>query len=112
MPQVTDVTSADFRCYTSQTQATASTIQVQAGSQMGVGADQAMYHPGVINVYMAKAPGNVTTWDGSGTVWFKVRRGDEPAKYLLSNMIVIRSTKLLLSQTAALQSPGPLRVCL
>jgi len=69
---VTDVTSADIRCYTSQTSATASTATVAAGSQLTVGADQAMYHAGVINVYLAKAPGNVSTWDGSGTVWFKV----------------------------------------
>ncbi|KAH9478438.1 Endo-beta-1,4-glucanase D [Psilocybe cubensis] len=69
---VTDVTSADFRCYTSQTQATASTATVAAGSQIGIQADQSMYHPGVVNVYMAKAPGNVSTWDGSGAVWFKV----------------------------------------
>ena len=24
------------------------------------------------NIYMAKAPGNVTNWDGSGAVWFRV----------------------------------------
>ncbi|PPQ86655.1 hypothetical protein CVT25_006839 [Psilocybe cyanescens] len=69
---VTDVTSADFRCYTSQTGATASTANVAAGSTIGIGADQSVYHPGVVNVYMAKAPGNVTTFDGSGAVWFKV----------------------------------------
>ncbi|PPQ65355.1 hypothetical protein CVT26_000070 [Gymnopilus dilepis] len=70
---VTDVTSADFRCYTSQTNAQASTATVTAGSTIGIQADQAIYHPGVINVYMAKAPNNnVASWDGSGTVWFKV----------------------------------------
>jgi hypothetical protein len=70
--QVTDVTSIDLRCYTSETDATASTLTVNAGSTVGFQADMAMYHPGFINVYMAKAPGNVTEWDGSGTVWFKV----------------------------------------
>ncbi|KAH9478437.1 putative endo-beta-1,4-glucanase D [Psilocybe cubensis] len=69
---VTDVTSADFRCYTSETHATASTATVAAGSTIGIGADQPVYHPGVVNVYMAKAPGNVSTFDGSGAVWFKV----------------------------------------
>ncbi len=34
--------------------------------------DQPIYHPGVINVYMAKAPGAASAFDGSGTVWFKV----------------------------------------
>ncbi|KAF8879663.1 glycoside hydrolase family 61 protein [Gymnopilus junonius] len=69
---VTDVTSQDLRCYTSETGATASTATVAAGSQIGFQADQSMYHQGVVNVYMAKAPGNVSTWDGSGAVWFKV----------------------------------------
>ncbi|KAJ3557993.1 hypothetical protein NP233_g11598 [Leucocoprinus birnbaumii] len=69
---VTDVTSIDLRCYTSQTGATASTVTVAAGSTIGVSANGPMYHDGVINVYMAKAPSNVSTWDGSGAVWFKV----------------------------------------
>ncbi|KDR80003.1 hypothetical protein GALMADRAFT_136572 [Galerina marginata CBS 339.88] len=69
---VTDVTSPDIRCYTSQTGATASTATIAAGSKLAIGADQSLYHAGVVNVYMAKAPGNVSTWDGSGSVWFKV----------------------------------------
>ncbi|KAK7044564.1 lytic polysaccharide monooxygenase [Favolaschia claudopus] len=70
---VTDVTSADFRCYDSQTSPTASTITVAAGSSLGIACDQTIYHPGVVNVYMAKAPsGNVSTFAGDGAVWFKV----------------------------------------
>ncbi|KAF7318880.1 Lytic polysaccharide monooxygenase [Mycena chlorophos] len=70
---VTDVTSADFRCYDSQTAGTASTITVAAGSTMGIQCDNTMYHPGVVNVYMAKAPsGNVSSFAGDGAVWFKV----------------------------------------
>ncbi|THU86950.1 glycoside hydrolase family 61 protein A [Dendrothele bispora CBS 962.96] len=71
---VTDVTSAAFRCYTEETQATAQTIQVAAGSDLGIAVSdaQGIYHPGVVNIYMAKAPGDVTSWDGSGDVWFKV----------------------------------------
>ncbi|KAK7472012.1 hypothetical protein VKT23_000119 [Stygiomarasmius scandens] len=71
---VTDVTSEAFRCYTAETHATAQTIQVAAGSQLGFVTDTAdgIGHPGSVNIYMAKAPGNVTTWDGSGQVWFKV----------------------------------------
>ncbi|KAF8966548.1 glycoside hydrolase family 61 protein [Flammula alnicola] len=69
---VTDVTSADFRCYDSATNPTASTATVAAGSTIGFQADGSVYHPGVINVYAAKAPSNVTTWDGSGAVWFKI----------------------------------------
>ncbi|XP_006463428.1 hypothetical protein AGABI2DRAFT_137828 [Agaricus bisporus var. bisporus H97] len=69
---VTDVTSNDLRCYNSETQATASTLTVSAGSTIGFQANGPMYHQGFVNVYMAKAPGNVSQWDGSGKVWFKV----------------------------------------
>ncbi|KAF5384059.1 hypothetical protein D9615_003147 [Tricholomella constricta] len=69
---VTNVQSPDFRCYTSQTQATASTVSVAAGSQLGIQSNSLLYHLGVVNVYMAKAPVNVSTWDGSGDVWFRV----------------------------------------
>nr|AFO72232.1 glycoside hydrolase family 61 protein A [Heterobasidion parviporum] len=70
---VTDVTSPDFRCYDSQTDPTASTITVAAGAQLGIMSDGTIYHPGVVNVYLAKAPsGDAATFDGSGTVWFKV----------------------------------------
>ncbi|KAF5349474.1 hypothetical protein D9756_008931 [Leucocoprinus leucothites] len=70
---VTDVNSIDFRCYTSQTNAKATTINVGAGTQLGIGIGSGtIYHAGVVNVYMAKAPGDVSTWDGSGSVWFKV----------------------------------------
>ena len=69
---VTDVTSPDFRCYDSQTDPTAETITVAAGSQLGIMSDGTIYHPGVVNVYMAKAPGDVDGWAGDGDVWFKV----------------------------------------
>lgn len=29
-------------------------------------------HPGVLQAYMAKAPGAVSDFDGSGNVWFKI----------------------------------------
>ncbi|KAJ7104508.1 glycoside hydrolase family 61 protein [Mycena belliarum] len=70
---VTDVTSADFRCYNSDFPKAVSTISVAAGSTLGIACDQTIYHPGVVNVYMAKAPnGNVSTFTGDGAVWFKV----------------------------------------
>ncbi|KZS95010.1 glycoside hydrolase family 61 protein [Sistotremastrum niveocremeum HHB9708] len=69
---VTDVTSADFRCYDSATNPTTSTVTIAAGSQLGIECDNTIYHPGVVNVYMAKAPSSVTGWAGDGAVWFKV----------------------------------------
>ena len=69
---VTDVTSPDLRCYDSQEPGTATTIDVGAGQQMGIMSDGTIYHPGVVNVYMAKAPGDVDSFAGDGDVWFKV----------------------------------------
>lgn len=72
--QVTDVTSEAFRCYTAETHATAQTINVAAGSEISIAANGNISHPGVANIYLAKAPTStdVTYWDGSGNVWFKV----------------------------------------
>jgi len=71
---VTDVTSSDLRCYDSATNPTASTVTVAAGQQIGIMSDNTIYHPGVVNVYMAKAPSGtaVASWAGDGDVWFKV----------------------------------------
>jgi len=69
---VTDVTSSDLRCYDSATAGTATTISVAAGSELGIMSDGTIYHPGVVNVYMAKAPDSVDGWAGDGDVWFKV----------------------------------------
>ncbi|KAH6899218.1 glycoside hydrolase [Coprinopsis sp. MPI-PUGE-AT-0042] len=71
---VTDVKSQDFRCYTSETRATAQTMTVSAGSRIGLNTDGNVYHPSTTNIYMAKAPSGVdiANWDGSGQVWFRV----------------------------------------
>ncbi|KAJ6517469.1 glycosyl hydrolase family 61-domain-containing protein [Mycena vitilis] len=74
---MTDVTSSDVRCYDSLQSGTASTTTVAAGSTVGFtvsGNPANLYHPGVVNVYMAKAPAgtDVASWDGSGSVWFKI----------------------------------------
>ena len=73
---VTDVTSKDFTCNsgTSSTAAGTGTATVAAGSTLGFALDQAIYHPGVLNIYMAKAPGAANAFDGSGQVWFKVKQ--------------------------------------
>jgi len=72
-----DVSLTDVRCYTSEESGTASTTTVAAGSTVGFTVDgnpSNLYHPGVVNVYMAKAPSgtDVASWDGSGDVWFKI----------------------------------------
>jgi len=73
----TDVTETDIRCYTSLESGTSSTMSVAAGSTVGFtvnGNPSNLYHPGVLNVYMAKAPSgtDVASWDGSGEVWFRI----------------------------------------
>ncbi|KAL5535827.1 hypothetical protein ACEPAF_3921 [Sanghuangporus sanghuang] len=69
---VTDVTSLDIRCYTSQQSGTAETITVLGGSTIGFSSDQAVYHQSTTNIYAAKAPSNVDGWAGDGAVWFKL----------------------------------------
>ncbi|KAF8710706.1 Glycoside hydrolase family 18 protein, partial [Rhizoctonia solani] len=70
---VTDVSSTDFTCNAGGRSAgSTSTATVPAGSTIGFALDQAIYHAGVINVYMAKAPSTAASFDGSGNVWFKV----------------------------------------
>ncbi|KZP10705.1 lytic polysaccharide monooxygenase [Athelia psychrophila] len=69
---VIDVTSPDFRCYDSATSGTAATVAVAAGSTLGIECDITIYHAGVVNVYMAKAPSAVSSFAGDGDVWFKV----------------------------------------
>ncbi|KAJ7289509.1 glycosyl hydrolase family 61-domain-containing protein [Mycena rebaudengoi] len=72
------VTSPDIRCYTSTQSGTApGVMSVAAGSTVGFtvnGNPSTLYHPGTVNVYMAKAPTgtDVSKWDGSGNVWFKI----------------------------------------
>ncbi|TEB37989.1 endoglucanase II [Coprinellus micaceus] len=69
---ITDVSSTNFRCYNQGGAASSSTARVSAGSRIGFQANQGVYHQSVTNIYMAKAPGNVSQWDGSGNVWFRV----------------------------------------
>ncbi|KAG8933776.1 hypothetical protein FRC02_011195 [Tulasnella sp. 418] len=70
---VTAVNSIDFRCNKGASNgASTQTAAVTAGSTIGFSLDNTLYHSGVLNVYMAKAPSTASTFDGSGSVWFKV----------------------------------------
>ncbi|KIM21889.1 glycoside hydrolase family 61 protein, partial [Serendipita vermifera MAFF 305830] len=62
----------DFRCNAGGGTGTATfTATVAAGATVGFALDQAIFHPGVLNVYMSKAPGTAAAYDGSGG-WFKI----------------------------------------
>jgi len=72
---LTDVTSSDMQCYDSTESGTASTATIAAGSPLTVnvwGNPASMYHPSVVNVYMAKAPSTVAGWTPTDAAWFKV----------------------------------------
>ncbi|KAK0120063.1 hypothetical protein ONS95_011476 [Cadophora gregata] len=72
---VVDVTSKDIRCNVKGDSIFApGTLGVTAGSTVGFTADPPIYHPGPLQAYMAKVPAGSTasTWDGSGSVWFKI----------------------------------------
>lgn len=48
-----------------------STATVAAGATVGFALDQAIFHHGVLNVYLSKAPSTAASYDGSGG-WFKI----------------------------------------
>ena len=53
------------------------TFKVAAGAGLPVYYNQAPWHRGPYQVYMAKVPEgqDVNAWDGAGQVWFKVYSG-------------------------------------
>ncbi len=69
---VENPTSADIRCYTSQTAPNVATVA--AGSTIHYISTQQINHPGPTQYYLAKAPAgsSAKTFDGSGSVWFKI----------------------------------------
>lgn len=75
-------TSPDIRCYSNGKKAETGTVA--AGGTLGIGASQGVFHPGPIQFYMAKAPAGVdiSSWDGSGSVWFKTYSEKPPSSKL------------------------------
>ena len=77
---VQDVTSPDMRCGGEEPNPTNATVKtVAAGSTVGFWVEGGIGHPGPLQFYMAQAPSgkDLATWDGSGTVWFKIA-GEPP----------------------------------
>jgi len=75
---VTDVTSAAIRCYELSAGSPATTATVSAGSSVGFTVAPDIFHPGPLAFYMAQAPSNISSWDGTGSVWFKISQ-DQPS---------------------------------
>ncbi len=69
---VENPTSADIRCYTSQTAPNVATVP--AGSTVHYISTQQINHPGPTQYYLAKVPAgsSAKTFDGAGAVWFKI----------------------------------------
>ena len=69
---VTDVNSADIRCF--QMRAGTGTATIAAGGTLGFVADQGVTHPGPVQFYMTKVPEgkDINTYEAAGNVWFKV----------------------------------------
>ncbi|KAI4731893.1 family 61 glycoside hydrolase [Aureobasidium sp. EXF-10728] len=70
---VTDVTSKDLICNAGglDTGAQTKTYKVAPGDTVGFAVDTPIQHPGPLNVYMSKADGDASKYDGSGD-WFKI----------------------------------------
>ncbi|KAF2874733.1 glycoside hydrolase [Massariosphaeria phaeospora] len=68
---VSDVNSADMRCF--QNKAGTGTATVAAGETLGFVANAQVTHFGPVQFYMAKVPdaANINTWEAAGNVWFK-----------------------------------------
>jgi hypothetical protein len=69
---VTDLASNDLRCNVGASGASTETVSVAAGSTITFTTDVAVYHQGPTSIYMSKAPGSASDYDGSGG-WFKIK---------------------------------------
>ncbi|KAI1485922.1 glycoside hydrolase [Biscogniauxia mediterranea] len=69
---VTDLDSNDLRCNVGAQGASTETIEMTAGEAFTFTLDTPVYHQGPISMYMSKAPGAASEYDGSGE-WFKIK---------------------------------------
>ncbi|KAK4183044.1 glycosyl hydrolase family 61-domain-containing protein [Podospora australis] len=69
---VTDLASNDLRCNEGGASgANTKTITVRAGDSFTFHTDTPVYHQGPTSIYLSKAPGAASSYDGSGP-WFKI----------------------------------------
>jgi hypothetical protein len=71
---VGNVNSPQIRCFQSASAPAQGTMDVKAGATIGYSVSPNAYHPGPAQIYLAKAPEGtpLSSWDGSGAVWFKI----------------------------------------
>ncbi|KAJ9156095.1 Glycoside hydrolase family 61 protein [Pleurostoma richardsiae] len=69
---VTSLSDPDLRCNVGGASgANTTTVDVKAGDPFTFSLDQAVYHQGPVSLFMSKAPGKASEYDGSGN-WFKI----------------------------------------
>jgi len=68
---VTELSSPDLRCNVGANGARTETVSVRAGDSFTFHLDTPVYHQGPVSLYMSRAPGSVSDYDGSGG-WFKI----------------------------------------
>lgn len=75
---MTNVSSPDIRCYQLTPTTSAATYTVNAGDTLSLTAASSVSHPGPVQFYLARVPSGQTaaTFDGSGSVWFKIYAED------------------------------------
>jgi len=69
---VTDLSSNDLRCNVGASGASTETVSVRAGDSLTFTLDTPVYHQGPVSVYLSRAPGSASDYDGSGG-WFKIK---------------------------------------
>ncbi|KAI0010725.1 glycoside hydrolase family 61 protein [Xylariaceae sp. FL0662B] len=69
---ITDLASNDLRCNEGADGAATETTPVTAGQSFTFTLDTPVYHQGPISIYMSKAPGAASEYDGSEG-WFKIK---------------------------------------
>ncbi|CAF1301219.1 unnamed protein product [Rotaria sordida] len=63
---IQNVNDPNFRCYNGAGGTAPNTYSIEAGNKITFQTDNVLYHIGVVNVYMAKAPDKAIDFDGSG----------------------------------------------
>jgi len=66
-----DITSAAATCNVNPS-AASEVMTIAPGGKLGFQLSNTMYHQGPVSIYLGKAPGSVSNWDGSGKNWFKI----------------------------------------
>ncbi|KAL2018993.1 hypothetical protein VTK56DRAFT_10218 [Thermocarpiscus australiensis] len=71
---VSDVNSVQIRCFQANFSPAPDILNVTAGSTVTYYANNALYHPGPLQFYLARVPDgqNINSWAGDGAVWFKI----------------------------------------